>query len=228
MLCHIFYISTVACAACFPLGITTPFLGLFWTFFCSFYVFSFTFCFVVCHCCTLSFYLSSESYSHFPACFIVSLHYFICILSLPSSSHFPASSVVALYYSSVYILSLPFSSSYSYPYSNFPATSIVFLYCFICILSLPSSSHFPTTSIVSLHYFISLYFVVFLLLLFSFSCFFYCFLTLFYLFIFCHYLLRLLLLLLNFEVSHPRCVDQLYNKKIRINYMVRTQLYIST
>jgi hypothetical protein len=29
MLCHIFYISTVACAACFPLGITTPFLGLF-------------------------------------------------------------------------------------------------------------------------------------------------------------------------------------------------------
>jgi hypothetical protein len=29
----------------------------------------------------------------------------------------------------------------------------------------------------------------------------------------------------NFEVSQPRCVDQLYTQKICIKYMVRTQLY---
>jgi len=32
----------------------------------------------------------------------------------------------------------------------------------------------------------------------------------------------------DFVVSHPRCVDQLYNQKIFIKYMVRTQLYIFT
>jgi len=31
----------------------------------------------------------------------------------------------------------------------------------------------------------------------------------------------------NFEVSHPH-VDQLYNQKICIKYMARTQLYIFT
>jgi hypothetical protein len=33
-------------------------------------------------------------------------------------------------------------------------------------------------------------------------------------------------LIVDFEVSHPPCVDQLYNQKIYINYMVRTQIDI--
>jgi hypothetical protein len=32
----------------------------------------------------------------------------------------------------------------------------------------------------------------------------------------------------NFKVRHPHCVDQLYNQKICITYIVRTQLYIFT
>jgi len=38
----------------------------------------------------------------------------------------------------------------------------------------------------------------------------------------------LLRALIQFELSHPRCVYQLYNQKICIKYMVRTQLYIFT
>ena len=46
---------------------------------CSCFFFTFTFCFIMCHCCTLSFYLSSETHSHFPASSVISLHCFICL-----------------------------------------------------------------------------------------------------------------------------------------------------
>jgi hypothetical protein len=81
-------------------------------FFCSSYVFSFTFCFVVCHCLRCLFiYLLSR--------FLI----FLLLLLFPDT------------FSSVYILSLPSpsSSSSSSSSSHFPTSSIVPLYYLICL-----------------------------------------------------------------------------------------------